>query len=109
MDKIKLDGHHPLVDGVIRRNITTYYESRKLKVPDDQEALLYLVSEIGELADAFVDSKSDDWVRNNSKYRSISDEVADVLMMLYVFSMQRNLNPYNCLVDKMKRKIEELK
>ena len=108
-EKEKYPGKHPLVDGVIMDRVRSYYESRKLQMPNDQCALLFLVSEVGEFADAVVDSKSDGWVRNNNKPRSIPDEIGDVLMMLYVFAMQHDLNPYECMMDKMNRKLEELK
>ena len=89
--------------------VQTYYEKRGLKTPDPLQALLFLVSEIGELADSIV--QNSDWVRNNpSKQRVVDDEIGDVLMMLTVFSLQQTgVVPIYHMKNKINRKLKELK
>lgn len=80
-----------------------YYEFRGLVWPDANQALLFLVSEMGELADAQVHSEAQ-WVRNNVREREPADEAADILMMLTVYCINRGIDPIQALQAKMKRK-----
>ncbi len=80
-----------------------YYEFRGLVWPDADQALMFLVSEVGELADAQVHSKAE-WVRNNVRERDPADEAGDVLMMLTVYCINRGIDPVEALKAKMKRK-----
>lgn len=84
--------------------VADYYTSRQYAVPDANQALLFLVSEIGELADAQVHGQ-DRWVRNdNQKNRSISGEIGDVMMMLTVYAAAHGCDPVGCMLDKMRSK-----
>lgn len=95
--------------------IQTYYKARGLQWPDAKDALWFYLSEVGELAEAYlvhhqneltpeeagmlarfteeglhadeIVSRVDGWVRNNDRVRkeNISKEVADCDMMLAVF------------------------
>jgi NTP pyrophosphatase (non-canonical NTP hydrolase) len=95
--------------------IQTYYEARGLQWPDAKDALWFYLSEVGELAEAYlvhhqeelteeeigmlerftkdgqhadeIVSRVDGWIRNNDRVRkeNISKEVADCEMMLAVF------------------------
>ncbi len=95
--------------------IQTYYKARGLQWPDAKDALWFYLSEVGELAEAYlvhhqneltpeevdmlarfteeglhadeIVSRIDGWVRNNDRVRKedISKEVADCDMMLAVF------------------------
>ena len=95
--------------------IQTYYTARGLQWPDAKDALWFYLSEVGELAEAYlvhhqdeltteetamlerfteeglhadeIVSRVDGWVRNNDRVRkeNISKEVADCEMMLAVF------------------------
>ena len=93
-------------DDFIKMCIRKYYLKREdLKIPNPEDALHFLVSEVGELSDAFVEEK-DNWGRNNpDKIRSIEDEVGDVLMMLYVFAMLSGISPILSMVKKHRRKL----
>lgn len=96
--------------------IRKYYLARGLQFPSHKSALLFFLSEVGELAQAYeaiesavlsdeerqlmrdfaqaglhadeVVSRIPGWVRNNDRTRkeNISYEIADCLMMLSVFS-----------------------
>lgn len=80
--------------------IYSYYDHRKMPMPGASNALLFLVSEIGELADAVV-HREGTWVRNNPlKDRSIEDEIGDCMQMLTVTAMQLGLDPLECMKAK---------
>jgi len=93
------------VDSRIKLQVMDYYEQRGLVMPDTEEALHFLVSEIGELSDAYVHQKKD-WIRNNEKERDLAEEAADVLMMLYVLSLAADIHPFTRLIKKMKEKLD---
>lgn len=95
--------------------IQAYYDARGLQWPSAKDALWFYLSEVGELAEAYLSHHRDDltdeeavmlenfsqlgfqadeivsrvdgWVRNNDRVRkeNISKEVADCEMMLGVF------------------------
>jgi hypothetical protein len=97
------------------QTIQTYYDARGLQWPSAKDALWFFLSEVGELAEAYLAHHEDDltgeeiemlehfteeglradeivsrvegWVRNNDRVRkeNISKEVADCEMMLSVF------------------------
>lgn len=95
--------------------IQSYYQARNLRWPDAKDALLFYLSEVGELAEAYLAHHAGDlteeetdlfenftqdgltadeivsrvpgWIRNNDRVRkeNIGKEVADCEMMLAVF------------------------
>jgi len=97
------------------QTIKNYYQARNLQWPDAKDALWFFLSEVGELAEAYlvhhqdqlteeevkmlklftdeglhadrIVSRVEGWVRNNDRVRkeNISKEVADCEMMLGVF------------------------
>jgi hypothetical protein len=97
------------------RTIQSYYDARGLQWPSAKDALWFFLSEVGELAEAYlahhqdrlseeeitmlehfseegfhadeIVSRVDGWIRNNDRVRKedISKEVADCEMMLAVF------------------------
>ena len=84
--------------------VQQYYAFRGLTQPDANQAYLFLVSEIGELADALVADQAQ-WVRNNpDRERHIPSEIGDVLMMLTVFAVTQGVDPVNALKEKMEKK-----
>lgn len=87
----------------LQQLIESYYTSRELVSPNADQALLFLVSEIGELADAHVHLQAE-WARNNQHERSIQDEIGDVMMMLTVYAVAHGTDPVGCMLDKMRRK-----
>ncbi len=89
--------------GALRTTVREYFDWRQLVMPNADEALLFLVSEVGELADAHVHDKRA-WVRNSEKERSRADEIGDILMMLTVYCLQSGFDPYECLISKMEKK-----
>ena len=84
--------------------ITRYYRYRGMNFPNQLQSLAFLTSELGELADAIVESDGD-WVRNNpDRERDPAPEAGDVLMMLYVTVMQRGIDPLAEMLAKWRRK-----
>ena len=93
------------VDEVIMGLVIDYYNARDMPFPDATKALLFLTSEVGEVADAHVD-KMGDWVRNNERERNEAKEVGDVLFMLYVYAIAKGISPVHEMMKKMKEKLE---
>ena len=88
----------------IIETVKAYYEFRGLTIPNDTEALLFLTSEVGELADSHVEQMAS-WVRNNpDKDRGVEDEVGDVLMMLTAYCIAREIDPVECMLNKFAKK-----
>lgn len=87
----------------LRELVAAYYQQRGLTQPDATQALLFLVSEVGELADAHVESQAQ-WVRNNDRERGVEDEIGDVLMMLTVFAAAQGMDPFDAMLAKFRRK-----
>ena len=84
--------------------IQEYFDFRELKMPEKTEdALLFLVSEVGELADCLVHGR-EEWVRNNAKVRRMGAELSDVQMMLTITAACAGMDPINNLIAKMKEK-----
>lgn len=84
--------------------VQKYYDYRGLTQPDANQAFLFLVSEIGELSDAFVEGQAQ-WVRNNpDRPRDIQAEIGDVLMMLTVFAQTQGIDPLDAMLAKMRNK-----
>jgi len=103
-------------------------------MPNPYQALLFLLSEVGEIVEAFLDTKpelkiperrylsnmvkllsqadimvsdQDAWVRNNDrqkKERDVADEIGDANMMLRVFAMSLGINADNAMITKMEKK-----
>ena len=123
-------------DEVILATIADYYKKRDMPVPGHDHALAFLLSEVGELCEAYrknygapvkfeqilvefenLGMRADEWVSGQSQWQrngdrkkapSVMNEAADVLMMLYVFSQQIKIYPFLSLLDKMKRKLAQL-
>ena len=110
--------------------IRLYAAYRKLEEPDRREALLFLISEIGELAEAELEHFSDDnrgrailleaillgrdadivvsnmksWTRNGERTKKtiIAREIADIEMMLNRYAdLGGYVEPFECLLNKM--------
>lgn len=84
--------------------VDMFFEKAKLKNPDADEALMFLVSEVGELADAHV-HKRGGWKRNNERERNPADEAGDVYMMLDRYCQAAGLpHPEACFEAKIRKK-----
>jgi len=88
----------------LQGTVEGYYEFRGLKTPDAGQAFAFLVSEIGELADAIV-TQDGGWTRNHpERERDVKDEIGDVQMMLTVLADQFGIDPVGAMLDKMAAK-----
>jgi len=74
------------IDGIMSP-ILKYFNARNLKMGDIDKSFQFLVSEIGELADAIAEQEGG-WTRNNERERDPWLESGDVLMMLAVTMWQ---------------------
>ena len=95
------------VGDVLVQRVLEYYKFRTYKFPDVNNAMLFLVSEVGELADALV-SNQEAWVRNNPKEKEaleVQQEIGDIMMMLTVLTDRLNCpDPLNCMLENFARK-----
>lgn len=81
-----------------------YFMFRGLEMPNEAQAFQFLVSEVGELADALV-SSAGKWVRNNpDQDRNPEMEAGDVLMMLYVTMSRHGIDPLKGMIRKFQSK-----
>jgi len=84
--------------------INWYFEKRGLLYAQDPiDAFLFLMSEIGEVADAIVHTRGA-WVRNNERERDFGPEIGDSLMMLCVTAQQRGVDPLDEMLKKFAKK-----
>lgn len=117
----------------LHRLVDKYYRYRDYARPTTLQALLFLISEIGELAEAYLYhhhaadiaerdflrqvaeqgrvadalvSGQNAWVRNGDRKKApvVADEVADVLMMLVVFAESLSIDVVQALLAKMHKK-----
>ncbi len=117
----------------LHRVVEKYYQFRKYTRPTAMQALFFLISEIGELVEAFayercipdmaeqdflrcvveqgeiadaMVSNQDKWVRNGDRQGKpvVADEIADVLMMLVVFASCFSIDVVQALLAKMRKK-----
>lgn len=88
-----------------KQYIKQYFTERGLTYPSKAlDAFLFLVSEVGETADAFVHS-NDEWVRNNpNKPRDLEMELADIYMMLFITADLSGVDLDEALFAKMRSK-----
>lgn len=90
--------------------IDLYYRARKLKKPSTGEALLWAMSELGELVDVYMEKKGG-WVRNHKKpiYRPerFGEEAGDVIMMIIRACMNEGVDPLEHIERKMALKLQK--
>ena len=86
--------------------VDEYYMARELVSPDLDDAMHFLTSETGEVADAIVEYKSRGYKRNNpqNKTKDVASEIGDVLMMSTMVAVHVQSDPITAMVAKFKRK-----
>jgi len=94
--------------------IKEYYDKRGLKWPDFDDAMKFVLTEVGEVYELDL-SRIGGWVRNNPQDKPdfdkerLSIELGDAIMMLMVAGIVEGVNPLESLVNKINRKLEALK
>lgn len=98
---------------ILRDRIVYYYMVRGLKWPNTDQAMAWAITEYAEAVELLF-SKGD-WIRNNpedkegfSKER-FAEEIGDVIFMLLVACVNEEVNPFKALVDKMDKKLVEIR
>lgn len=118
-------------DTIIMGDVIDYFHHRGYVEPTKVQAFLFLISEIGEIAELLVEKMdlvpealalgeailagrraeeilgNQVWVRNNpdqKKKEDIGSEIGDALMMLYKFAEHADVLPFTALVQKMESK-----
>lgn len=110
-DKIDEKFYSDLLDHSfeIQNFIHDYYESRKLKWPNPEEAMMFLMTEVGEAFEAILHEKGG-WVRNNPRVLAprFLEELGDIIMMAIVAGMATGRNPLTAMLMKMQTKLRGL-
>jgi NTP pyrophosphatase (non-canonical NTP hydrolase) len=94
--------------------VDEYYVKRGLKWPTSQQAVLWAITELGEVCELLL-SREGGWVRNNPDDKEgfssarVAEELGDVIMMCVVAGMVLGENPLGHLESKMRRKLDEVK
>lgn len=109
------DAHSVATSAMMR--IREYWLQRKLVYPDVTQAVLWAVTEVGEVAELLLvkdrQESGANWVRNNPddepEYSSmqLAYELGDVIMMCLVAGIAAGVNPLTAMFLKMRRKIQE--
>lgn len=90
--------------------IREYYRIRRLKVPDEWQALAWAMTEVGEAYEILLASHSG-WVRNNPENEPDWDpkefgiELGDTIMMLVIAGLVVGVDPIACLMNKVREKL----
>jgi NTP pyrophosphatase (non-canonical NTP hydrolase) len=93
--------------------IIEYYKKRGLKWPDFDDAMKFVLTEIGEVYEIDL-SRVGGWVRNNPQDKpefdkeALGRELGDVIMMLMVAGIAEGVNPLAALVNKINKKLEAI-
>ena len=88
--------------------IERYYETRGYRWPSAQEAILWTITELGEVCELLL-ARTVEWVRNNpddkEKYspERVEEELADAVMMLLVAGIVSDGAPLIALRRKMQK------
>ena len=85
------------------------YKARGLKWPTETEAVLWAMTELGEVCEALL-GKSPGWVRNNPADHDdydFAEELGDVIRMCLVAGYAVGIDPLLAMVEKSKRKMGE--
>ena len=91
-----------------------YYRERGLKWPNETKAILFAITELGEMAELLVNKDDEEWVRNNPEDKEgwsperFGEELGDVIMMCQVAGMDAGVDPMELLLKKMQRKLDEM-
>ena len=93
----------PMTYKTLPEIVAEYFKFRGYVNPTSDQALKHLVAEVGEMADADVNSDAE-WVRNTERERDLAGEVGEVQMMLIVYAQVHGLDPVGCMLDKMRSK-----
>jgi NTP pyrophosphatase (non-canonical NTP hydrolase) len=92
----------------LRKLVNGYFEFRNYTEPTTDQAFKFFAAELGELADALVQSEAN-WVRNNPEDKSgdlqaIKAEIGDCLMMLTKLADTLDIDPLTAMIEKFQSK-----
>lgn len=69
--------------------IQQYYDFRSMSMPSGRNAANFLLTELGELMDAYIRSHQSGWTRNNpDKSHNLIHELGDSFQMLFIANYQ---------------------
>ena len=97
----------------LMRRIFEYYQLRKQKWPNVDEAMQWVETECAEVYELLLARKGG-WVRNNPASKpefskeALAEELGDAIMMLLVAGYVEEADPLEALLEKMDRKLSEV-
>lgn len=98
----------------VKNLIEYYYHKRGLKWPDFNDAMKFVLTEIGEVYEIDL-TRTGGWVRNNPDNKPITfdkerlaSELGDVIMMVMVAGIVEGVDPLQALLNKIHRKLEAI-
>ena len=74
------------------------------KWPNLQDALMFLVTEVGETLDAYLRTETAGYIRNQERKRDLTEELADVVFMTLVAACLLGTDLEGKLCAKLERK-----
>lgn len=92
--------------------IKNYYDYRDLKWPNFDQAMKFVLTEIGEVFEVDLNRPNNGWVRNNPQDKhpyskeKMAEELGDVIFMLLVAGIVEDVNPLEAMVNKMNKKMK---
>lgn len=92
--------------------IREYYKARNLVWPSSHTAILWAITELGEVCDLLLNNEDEAWVRNHPDDHELytpdryAEELGDAIMMLIVAGMVECVDPLKTLCDKMQAYIK---
>lgn len=75
-------------------------DCNKYVAPTVEQAMIFLVSEVGEAADALSRSWQRQFVRNSDKVTDLGEELADVVIMAAITARVANIDLDTAVLDK---------
>ena len=103
----------PGVDMALKALIRFEFKVRGLKWPTTQEAMMWIVTELGEAAEVIL-ADIPGWVRNHPENHPpyseerLAEEIGDVIYMMMVLAIINGVSPLTAMVKKITRKAEEV-
>lgn len=91
--------------------IAYYYRVRKYKMPTAQQALMWLITELGEASELLL-ARETGWVRNNPQNHEawsaerFADELGDIVMMAVVAGQAEGVDVIARLEERLHDRIQ---
>ena len=96
------------LQALINEHCDFWVSRAEWKWPDLRDALMFLVTEVGEAVDAYLRTETAGYIRNNERTRDVAEELADVVFMACVAACVLGVDLEANLCAKLERKSQEM-